>query len=71
MRYERQRLVYMFGHLVASHNPDDVHHADSGDLADEIMDEMGLGPEERNRIEVLAEHVADNYRYTGEEKRHG
>ena len=61
-----RRLAYAFGHLVASHTPDDPHHADSGDLADEELDALGLSLREKDLVEAIAEHVAGNYTYTGE-----
>lgn len=62
----RSKLIYAFGHLVASHNPEDPHHADSGDLADDVLRDMGLSEVEMDQIEAIAEHVAGNYRYTGD-----
>lgn len=62
---DRAKLTYAFGHLVGSFGTD-AHAADSGELGDTVMDEIGLVPDERAIVRVLAEHVAGNYRYTGE-----
>jgi hypothetical protein len=64
----REQLFYAFGHLVASFNPEDPHHADSGDLARETLTELGLTEGDVAIIDGLAEHVAGNYRYTGEQE---
>ena len=60
-----ERAMYAFGHLVASHNAD-AHAADSGDLASEVMTELGLTDRERDLVELAAEYVAGNYTYHGE-----
>lgn len=61
-----ETVVYAFGHLVSSHFTDDAHHADSGDLAQDVMEHLNLTVREREILEAVAEHVAGNYRYTGE-----
>jgi hypothetical protein len=65
----KARLIYAFGHLVGSFNPEDPHHGDSADLADDVMNEIGLTDSEREVVRDLAEHVAGNYDYTGEADR--
>ena len=64
--WDRDRIAYMFGHLTALFNPDDPHHADSGDLAADEMQAMGFTGPERMLTEILAEHVHGNYQWTGE-----
>lgn len=61
----RGRLLYAFGHLVSSHDVEDPHHADSGELAMEILEET-FTPSMILAVRELAEHVAHNYTYTGE-----
>lgn len=66
----RERLTYAFGHLVSSFNPEDPHHGDSRDLAGDVLAELlGEGTEGLVAIgvlDVIAEHVAGNYEWTGE-----
>lgn len=62
---EKDRLTYAFGHLVSSFGTD-AHAGDSGELAQEVLTELGFSPREKSIIEDLAEHVAGNYQYTGE-----
>ncbi len=67
MRPEEQAvLLYAFGHLVSSYNPEDAHHADSGELGEETLVTLGLTGESMEIVTVLAEHVAHNYEWTGE-----
>lgn len=61
---EEETLLYGFGHLVSSHLID-AHSADSGELARDVFDDLDLSAREVALLEVIAEHVADNYEYTG------
>lgn len=63
--YERrQKLTYAFGHFVAAFGTD-AHAGDSGDLARDVLRELGLDERAIDDIAVLAEEVAGNYEYTG------
>jgi hypothetical protein len=73
----RDRLIYAFGHMVAEQNPDDPHGAASGELARETMIDLfdidmdALDVDDEGMLAigvmlVLAEHVAQDYTYTGE-----
>lgn len=61
----RERIVYAFGHLVSGQERETAHSADSMDLARDVLDELGLTAGELDLVELLAEEVAGNYRYTG------
>lgn len=60
-------LVYGFGHLVSSYITDDAHSGDSGDLAQEVFESLGLSDYTIKILELVAEHVWGNYEYTGKE----
>lgn len=62
---KRDRLTYAFGHAVSSHMID-AHSADSGELAIEVLSDLGLTEEEIEIVGYIAEHVAFNYEWTGE-----
>lgn len=61
----RDGLTYAFGHAVSSHIEGDAHSGDSGDLAIDVMSDLGLTEEAIDMVMVLAEHVHGNYDYTG------
>lgn len=61
---DRDTLIYGFGHLVGSHGTD-AHAGDSGDLALEVLESLGLTARQIEILDMVAEHVADNYEYTG------
>lgn len=63
---KREALTYAFGHLVGSFYTDDATAGWSGELAGEVLAELGLSQEEIDRLEILAEYVYGNYNYTGE-----
>ena len=62
---QREKVVAAFGHLIASFGTD-AHAGDSGDLALDTLNEVGLDEGAIAALEVAAEHVAGNYQYTGE-----
>jgi len=59
------KIVYAFGHLVASCNPQDPHHGDSGDLAYDCLRELGYDEDAIEDLRYVAEHVAGDWEYTG------
>ena len=59
------RISYAFGHLVAACNPEDPHHADSGEHAEEIFLELGFDEDGIEDLRTIAEEVAGNWEYTG------
>ena len=66
LRLAVDRLTYAFGHLVSSFNPEDPHHADSGEEGTEVLASLGFTGETMEVVHALAEHVAGDYAYTGE-----
>lgn len=64
----RDRVAYAFGHAVSSYSTD-AYAGDSGDLAQEVVEELGFTPMTVELFWLIAEHVAGNYAYTGEADR--